>query len=720
MKQFLVWISASLLLFTACKQIDEINARLDEQEARIAALEEKVAKLTEEVLAVKALISGKYFIQGVVPLADNAGYKLVLVDASGNVTEKMVYNGEDGETPLVSIRQDTDGNYYWTLNGEWMLSGGQKVRANGEDGLTPEFKIEDGKWYVKVTDEEGWKLAGDAVASVVSMIASIDAVSKPDVVIFTLTNGTTMEIPKGGTALKLQVIFDETPFENIEAGKPVVTTFRVLVPAGVTYTFDTYEPAGWSVAVAFTGENIGTISILAPDDAVSGKVLFVLNGSDGSCFVKVVSIGVYEPTHYAMDSAAGQIVVESASSISIPDGVDWISVSGNKVNISANTGYDPRSAVINYVDAKGNTRTITIVQAQVDAIVLPGAPLEAPVEGAALPFVISANVKPEVSADVDWIHPEPDTKGLNSLPYTITVDVNKGIARSGKVTFSYGSISQSVTINQEGVAMAFITGMFLKVTDASDLAEGDILLIVNKDGTVAMGGDLGNYRDVVNVSTSDGELGEVPEGVVSVTLEGSAGAWALKVGDGKYLSATSESKNYMRTASSADSDLARWTISISDGVATIKAKSGNRNQLCYNNGSPRFSCYGSLGSSVEAVAVYKQSAGKREYAVAKYSEPGSYLLADTWTYSSGSDQHLREYDGSALTYVLMNPSRKEQMVVTGYKSTMAIGDSAQFGVEWRMGITPKLALNYKLTVVRIDETKVWLGDAKGNGLIIKK
>ena len=155
-------------------------------------------------------------------------------------------------------------------------------------------------------------------------------------------------------------------------------------------------------------------------------------------------------------------------------------------------------------------------------------------------------------------------------------------------------------------------------------------------------------------------------------------------------------------------------------MATIKAKSGSRNQLCYNNASPRFSCYGALGSSVEAVAIYKQGDGQREYAVAKYSEPGSYLLADTWTYGAGSDQHLREYDGDKLTYALMNPSRKEQMVVTGYKKSMKIGDSAQFNVEWRMGISPKLALTYKLTVVRIDETKVWLGDAKGNGLIIKK
>ena len=30
-------------------------------------------------------------------------------------------NGKDGHTPVVGISKDTDGIYYWTLNGEWLL-----------------------------------------------------------------------------------------------------------------------------------------------------------------------------------------------------------------------------------------------------------------------------------------------------------------------------------------------------------------------------------------------------------------------------------------------------------------------------------------------------------------------------------------------------------------------------------------------------------------------
>ncbi len=56
-------------------------------------------------------------------------------------------------TPKISVRQDSDGLYYWIVNGEWLLVDGKKVRADGYDGLngkdgqdaiTPQFKIEDG------------------------------------------------------------------------------------------------------------------------------------------------------------------------------------------------------------------------------------------------------------------------------------------------------------------------------------------------------------------------------------------------------------------------------------------------------------------------------------------------------------------------------------------------------------------------------------------------
>ena len=44
-------------------------------------------------------------------------------------------NGQDGHTPIIGVAQDTDGNWYWTVDGEFLLDGtGNKVLANGIGG----------------------------------------------------------------------------------------------------------------------------------------------------------------------------------------------------------------------------------------------------------------------------------------------------------------------------------------------------------------------------------------------------------------------------------------------------------------------------------------------------------------------------------------------------------------------------------------------------------
>jgi hypothetical protein len=96
-------------------------------------------------------------------------------------------DGKDGVTPVIGVRQDTDGVYYWTINGEWLLDGnGQKVKAvgedgkdgsngtngsngrpgqdgeNGKDGVTPQLKIENGMWYVSYDNGSSWHEVGQA------------------------------------------------------------------------------------------------------------------------------------------------------------------------------------------------------------------------------------------------------------------------------------------------------------------------------------------------------------------------------------------------------------------------------------------------------------------------------------------------------------------------------------------------------------------------------
>ena len=93
-------------------------------------------------------------------------------------------DGKDGHTPIIGVKQDADGNYYWTIDGEWLTDdNGNKIKANGTDGkdgengndgndgqngengtdgITPQLKIENDYWYVSYDNGATWKQLGKA------------------------------------------------------------------------------------------------------------------------------------------------------------------------------------------------------------------------------------------------------------------------------------------------------------------------------------------------------------------------------------------------------------------------------------------------------------------------------------------------------------------------------------------------------------------------------
>ena len=55
-------------------------------------------------------------------------------------------DGTDGVTPVISVVQEADGNWYWTVNGELLIVDGQKIQANYNDETsipvsTPQISI---------------------------------------------------------------------------------------------------------------------------------------------------------------------------------------------------------------------------------------------------------------------------------------------------------------------------------------------------------------------------------------------------------------------------------------------------------------------------------------------------------------------------------------------------------------------------------------------------
>ena len=111
---------------TGCRQ--RIWDELDELDNRVTALEEIAQKMNSDIAAIQTIlnaIQNNVFVTDVIKTPE--GYTIQFSDG----TSAVISNGTDGSNaPVISIKQDTDGNYYWTINGEWLIVDGERVRAN--------------------------------------------------------------------------------------------------------------------------------------------------------------------------------------------------------------------------------------------------------------------------------------------------------------------------------------------------------------------------------------------------------------------------------------------------------------------------------------------------------------------------------------------------------------------------------------------------------------
>ncbi len=131
------------------------------------------------------------------------------------------------------------------------------------------------------------------------------------------------------------------------------------------------------------------------------------------------------------------------------------------------------------------------------------------------------------------------------------------------------------------------TGDWLLVTKEADLHSGAQLVLASAESGVAAGRITSQYMSSVEASFSeDGTvLTQLPEEAVVLTLDGNTGAWTLTNSDGQLLGATAVKKLAW------DKGEATWTISISDGLATITSAADGYGRFLYNVKSPRFTTY---------------------------------------------------------------------------------------------------------------------------------
>lgn len=162
MKKIFILLTLVIAILGSCKYDDsELWEKLNELSEKVDNLEKLYAEMNENVSALQSIVSAlekNDAIKDIIPLSDGQGYTITFV--SGKTIN--IYNGTDGITPIIGVKQDSDGIYYWTINGEWLIVDNHKVKANGTDGITPLFKIESSFWFVSYNGGITWEKIGEA------------------------------------------------------------------------------------------------------------------------------------------------------------------------------------------------------------------------------------------------------------------------------------------------------------------------------------------------------------------------------------------------------------------------------------------------------------------------------------------------------------------------------------------------------------------------------
>ena len=512
MKKLLSLLVCGLLLFGCSDKYDDSALRndLNDLENRVAKLEELCKQMNTNISSLQTIVTALQsndYITSVTPITNDGkivGYTITFAknnsitiyngtDGKDGVDGSNGEDGKDGVTPTIGVKQDTDGVYYWTLNGDWLKDDkGNKIKAegtdgkdgadgsggedgtNGKDGVTPKLEIREGYWWISYDNGTNWTQLGKATgengvdgtdgkdgSSIFKSVTEDD-----ENVYFTLADNTIITIPKSVT---LSIRFDSSDLINISAGETKTLNYTII-SSSETVTIETFEQAGWKVEITEQTKLTGTIAITAPNPIRDGKILIILTDAQNNSYMKTITLKGVGNTittvqdTYTVNAAGGSLDVAVTANIDytiqIPqDAKTWLSVQSQGENIrfsvAENESYDGRSADITLTGVDGTTSCkVTITQLQKDAIILSESDYELTYEQQTLQVVLQSNTDLLVAIpETDTWITHVSTRAMTERTLNFNIASNDGSqSRTGHITIQNTdkNVSQTITIVQKG------------------------------------------------------------------------------------------------------------------------------------------------------------------------------------------------------------------------------------------------------------------------------
>lgn len=410
MKKYVSLLFVVAVICFGCDKYDDsaVRSDIDDLQSRVTALEQQCQMLNRNISALQALVAavqGRDCVVSVSDLSDGTGYSITFAsgrtitlrngkDGKNGKNGSDGIDGKDGHIPVVSVRLDSDGVYYWTIDGNWLLDGsGKKIRAQGDDGIVPKMKIEDGWWFVSYDEGKNWRKLSKATGEDGDSFFS-SVTDNGETVTVKLKDGTTFDIPKAKGELGIR--FSESEDIGISAGETKAIEYTIVNGSAGTLV-KVFGQNGWNARVQKKDASQGSIIVTAPSPLVEGEVVVLVYEGDSKTVVRFLNFvkgTISAPKEaYSFSGKEGTYEVNLDTNVdydvNIPaEASSWLSYDGVQTkamrqdrlgfHVAQNFGPDPRTAVVTITDkAKENTVKISITQKVWDAIDIPDANFKA-------------------------------------------------------------------------------------------------------------------------------------------------------------------------------------------------------------------------------------------------------------------------------------------------------------------------------------------------------
>lgn len=372
----------SLMFITAgCEKYDDsaLVARMDKAESDIAQLKTLIEQLNITLSSLATTVDAlndQDRIVSVTEMADKSGWivefsksgKINIYNGKNGIDGTNGTNGTDGATPTIGVKLDADGNYYWTVNGEYLHDENDNKIAATAHVATPQIKIENGYFWFSSNNGATWEKIGEA-GNAGSVIIS-DIKDGDDDVTFTLADGTFIVVPK------VQKFAINVQTDVIVSAGQNVNVSYTLTGADDSTTVDAFGTKGFETEIFASSTSAGKVKVTAPNPLTNGKVYIIAVKSDGTTTARILTceegVFILDETAFATKVPASGGAFEAPFQtnqdnpmVQVSPGYSWITHVETKAmrngvvvfNIDENTSEEDRTGYVSI-----NYKEYTIIQ----------------------------------------------------------------------------------------------------------------------------------------------------------------------------------------------------------------------------------------------------------------------------------------------------------------------------------------------------------------------